>query len=109
LVLRPCSSLPDDVVDKERKANTSDPQSRIMKTRLGCVQGYNAQAADASWTRMYKKRGLSDRAGVRTEQDGARRRAAHEARTEANRSEWRFTCGAHNLLKLWRGKRKPGK
>ena len=29
---------------KERKANTTDPDSRIMKTRSGYVQGYNAQA-----------------------------------------------------------------
>lgn len=29
----------------EAKANTTDPQSRIMKTAQGWVQGYNAQAA----------------------------------------------------------------
>lgn len=29
----------------EAKANLTDPQSRIMKTRSGYVQGYNAQAA----------------------------------------------------------------
>jgi len=31
-------------VDKEAKANVTDPDSRIMKTRSGFVQGYNAQA-----------------------------------------------------------------
>jgi len=31
--------------EKETKANTTDPDSRIMKTRSGYVQGYNAQAA----------------------------------------------------------------
>ena len=30
--------------DPERKASTSDPESRIMKTKDGYVQGYNAQA-----------------------------------------------------------------
>jgi len=30
--------------DGEAKANTTDPDSRIMKTRQGYVQGYNAQA-----------------------------------------------------------------
>jgi transposase len=35
---------PDAVVDKEAKANVTDPDSRIMKTRSGFVQGYNAQA-----------------------------------------------------------------
>jgi transposase len=34
----------DAVVDKEAKANVTDPDSRIMKTRSGFVQGYNAQA-----------------------------------------------------------------
>ena len=33
-------SLPTE----EAKANTTDPDSRIMKTRQGYVQGYNAQA-----------------------------------------------------------------
>ena len=31
-------------VDKEAKANLTDPQSRIMKTRRGWLQGYNGQA-----------------------------------------------------------------
>lgn len=35
---------PDAVVNHDRKANTTDPESRIMKTRQGHVQGYNAQA-----------------------------------------------------------------
>ena len=33
-----------DVVNEEAKANVTDPDSRIMKTRSGYVQGYNAQA-----------------------------------------------------------------
>jgi len=33
----------DEVVSSEGKANVSDPESRIMKTRNGYVQGYNAQ------------------------------------------------------------------
>lgn len=32
------------IPDGEAKANTTDPDSRIMKTRQGYVQGYNAQA-----------------------------------------------------------------
>lgn len=35
---------PDAVVNHERKANPTDPASRIMKTRQGHVQGFNAQA-----------------------------------------------------------------
>jgi transposase len=34
---------PKEVVDEEAKANMTDPESRIMKTRSGYVQGYNAQ------------------------------------------------------------------
>ncbi|MEO0249760.1 MAG: IS1182 family transposase [candidate division WOR-3 bacterium] len=34
---------PKSVVDSERKANTTDPDSRIMKTRSGYLQGYNGQ------------------------------------------------------------------
>ncbi len=37
-------SSPDDVVNQERKANTTDPESRIMKGKNGFVQGYNSQA-----------------------------------------------------------------
>ncbi len=35
---------PEEVVNRERKANPTDPDSRIMKTRQGYAQGYNAQA-----------------------------------------------------------------
>jgi len=35
---------PDPTPDREAKANVTDPDSRIMKTRLGYKQAYNAQA-----------------------------------------------------------------
>ena len=35
---------PDETPAAEAKANVTDPESRIMKTRAGYVQGYNAQA-----------------------------------------------------------------
>lgn len=38
-------SPPKPALDEEAKRNTTDPDSRIMKTRQGYVQGYNAQAA----------------------------------------------------------------
>jgi len=34
---------PESLVDRKKKANTTDPDSRIMKTRSGYVQGYNGQ------------------------------------------------------------------
>ena len=36
--------LPEDAGNKEAKANVTDPDSRIMKTRKGYIQGLNAQA-----------------------------------------------------------------
>jgi transposase len=35
---------PESKVDDEKKANTTDPESRIMKTHSGFIQGYNGQA-----------------------------------------------------------------
>ncbi|NTV43138.1 MAG: IS1182 family transposase [Syntrophobacteraceae bacterium] len=35
---------PQEAVDHDRKANVTDPDSRIMKTRQQYVQGYNGQA-----------------------------------------------------------------
>lgn len=35
---------PVDAIKDESKANTTDPESRILKTRKGYVQGYNGQA-----------------------------------------------------------------
>ena len=35
---------PEQAVQTDRKANATDPDSRIMKTRQGYVQGYNGQA-----------------------------------------------------------------
>ncbi len=36
--------LPEEVKSKEAKGKITDPESRIMKTQAGYVQGYNAQA-----------------------------------------------------------------
>ncbi len=36
---------PEEIENKQAKANVTDPDSRIMKTRKGYVQGLNAQAA----------------------------------------------------------------
>jgi transposase len=38
-------AAPDPTPSSKAKANVTDPESRIMKTRKGYVQGYNAQAA----------------------------------------------------------------
>lgn len=203
--------LPDEAVEADSKANVTDPESRIMKTRRGYVQGYNAQAlvneqqiilaADVTqeendqhqaqpmlkqarsnltevkvvaaigallldagycnedflkseaeeglelfcattkdWKqrkamreqpaprgrmprsltvkdrmerklrtkrgrKMYRKRSEMVEpvfGQIQTVQDGKR---CMRRGVKAVRSEWRFTCGAHNLLKLWRSKK----
>lgn len=203
--------LPDEAVDKDQKANTTEPASRIMKTRKGYVQGYNAQAVateeqiiiaadvtqdendqkqlkpmiqqakqnlaavkvmlaigavliDAGYCSdenlnledeldidlycatkkdhkqrkeaaeappprgripkhltakdrmerklrtkdgraMYKKRGKTIEpvfGQIKTVQNGGR---CMRRGLKANQSEWKFTCSAHNLLKLWRSSR----
>jgi transposase len=40
----PKPKAPEDAVKPDRKANATDPDSRIMRTRQGYVQGYNGQA-----------------------------------------------------------------
>ena len=35
---------PQEVVNNDKKANITDPESRVLKTRRGWTQGYNAQA-----------------------------------------------------------------
>jgi transposase len=42
---------PESMKDPERRANTTDPESRIMKTQRGWMQGYNAQAAPTARAR----------------------------------------------------------
>ena len=37
--------IPEEVVNKDAKANVTDPESRIMKSSKGFVQGYNAQVS----------------------------------------------------------------
>lgn len=41
-------AAPDESVEDEAKANLTDPESRIMKTRKGYIQGYNAQVVAAA-------------------------------------------------------------
>ena len=100
---------PDEVVDKDQKANTTDPDSRIMKTRSGYVQGYNAQALVSEEQIVIAAdvtQEENDQKQLKPVQNGGR---CMRRGLQANRSEWRFTCSAHNLLKLWRSTRKPGK
>ena len=202
---------PEAAVDLEAKANVTDPESRIMKTRRGYVQGYNAQAvvteaqiviaadvtteendrrqlqpmleqaranlqalkvrrkigvalvdagywsaANARWERrgrpelliatekdwkqrrgiqpeqiprgripkgltrkermerklrtkrgrqLYRKRGLTVEPLFGQVKEGLSGGRCSRRGQQATRSEWRFTCAASNLLKLWRSGR----
>jgi transposase len=43
---------PEAAVDPDKTANTTDPESRIMQSRRGWVQGYNAQAMTDSTSQV---------------------------------------------------------
>jgi transposase len=43
---------PEAVVDPDKTANTTDPESRIMQSRRGWLQGYNAQAMTDSTSQV---------------------------------------------------------
>lgn len=50
---------PEEVVDAETKANLTDPDSRILKTRKGWLQGYNGQAMADCETQIIVAQGLT--------------------------------------------------
>jgi transposase len=50
---------PEEVVDAEAKANLTDPDSRILKTRKGWLQGYNGQAMADCETQVIVAQGLT--------------------------------------------------
>jgi transposase len=91
---------------KQRKALQEQraPRGRIPKM-LSVKDRMERKLRTKRGQRMYRKRGQLVEpvfGQVQTVQDGKRcmRRGVN-----AVRSEWRFTCGAHNLLKLWRSER----
>lgn len=50
----------DEVVDPKKRANTTDPDSRIMQTRRAWVQAYNAQAVVDCQTQVIVAQLLTD-------------------------------------------------
>ncbi len=95
---------PDEVVNNDAKANVTDPESRIMKTRKGYVQGLNAQAVVTNDQIIV--------AGDVTQEENDKKQLhpmleqaesnRQKVAIEACRSEWLLICATHNLLKLWR-------
>jgi transposase len=51
---------PSDVPEAKAQRNFTDPESRIMKTKDGFIQGYNAQAAVDAASQVIVAHGLSD-------------------------------------------------
>jgi transposase len=51
---------PSDVPEAKAQRNFTDPESRIMKTKDGFIQGYNAQAAVDAVSQVIVAHGLSD-------------------------------------------------
>lgn len=50
---------PEEAVDNQAKANLTDPDSRILKTRKGWLQGYNGQAMADCETQVIVAQGLT--------------------------------------------------
>ncbi|MFH1570539.1 MAG: transposase, partial [Gemmatimonadota bacterium] len=50
---------PEEAVDSEAKANLTDPDSSILKTRKGWLQGYNGQAMADCETQVIVAQGLT--------------------------------------------------
>src|SRR5918993_1841557 len=110
------------------KINTTDPDSRNVKTPRGWVQGYNAQAAPNARKRKgtrpgwdgglyaFMRRVLATPAGAALYRKRSAMIEPVFADTKFNRkidrfqrrgraacrSEWRLITATHNLLKLWR-------
>jgi hypothetical protein len=91
---------------KQRKALREQPAPRgRMPKSLTVKDRMERKLRTQRGRKMYRKRSeiVEPVFGqIQTVQDGKRcmRRGVRAAR-----SEWRFTCGAHNLLKLWRSKK----
>ena len=50
---------PEEAMDKDAKANITDPESRILKTRRGWLQGYNGQAMADCGSQVIVTQGLT--------------------------------------------------
>jgi hypothetical protein len=83
-------------------ANTTDPDSRTLKSPRGYAQGYNAQAvATAEQILIAVEPVFGDLKHNRRADRFQRRGRA------ACRSEWRLLAATHNLLKLYRATPRP--
>jgi transposase len=56
---KPLAAPPDDKPAPKAQRNFTDPQSRILKTKDGFIQGYNAQAAVDSQAQIIVAQGLA--------------------------------------------------
>ena len=105
---------PSDQPDPKSQRNFTDPESRIMKSKDGFVQAYNAQAAvDAGAQRMRKKiddgdfetpyrvrKQVVDPVFGQIKQARGFRQFLFRG-VEKVRAEWAIICTIHNLLKLF--------
>jgi hypothetical protein len=118
----------EEEASKSLKANITDPDSRIMKTGKGYLQGYNAQAVASEDQRdgkiiplpltpvstmeynlltpegrkQYKKRSATIEPVFGHIKEILDFDRFMRRGLEACDCEWKMICTSHNLLKLWR-------
>ena len=109
---RPPTHPPGTPHDRAQR-NFTDPDSRIMKTRDGFIQGYNAQAAVDADHQVIVAQGLTNQASdvhqLEPMLKQIRRNTGRQARGFRQfllrglaqvAAEWSLICSVHNLLKL---------
>ena len=108
----PPAAPPSCEPDPKAQKNFTDPESRIMKSKDGFVQAYNAQAAVDGEAQIIVAQGVTQQAAdkqlpepVFGQIKQARGFRQFLLRGIANVSgEWSMVCIAHNLLKLFQGR-----
>ena len=86
---------PSEAPDPKAQKNFTDPESRIMKTKDGFIQGYNAQAAVDAEAQMIVAHGLDAKRErpASTDADGRRGRSQHWPQTGAGLGRCRLLLG----------------
>lgn len=89
------------MADEEAKASPTDPNSRIMKSRMGYLQGYNTQSVlPRRGGDPYRLRGQTVVPVFGQMKENQRADAFIMRGHEECEGEWALHCAARNLRKL---------
>ena len=96
---------PSEDPDPKAQKNFTDPESRIMKTKDGFIQGYNAQAAVDAEAQVIVAHGLDAKLKrpASTDADGRRGRSQHGPQTQAGLGRRRLLF-ATPISRRWRAR-----